>query len=572
MSPRSARRLTAVLVAALLAGGGALAGASSERDRVRATRPAPAAGQPLPAAATVPIDLVLRLRHTALADYISAVADPSSPAYGHYLSAAQFGQRFGIGARATRLLSKRLAGLGLPVVASYPQQTALGVRASAAELRRVFGVTLRRFVTASGSSYLKPDRAPRIPAALAPWVASLAGLDTQFPASTDSIPNGVIVPNVARTAYNVTPLYAAGDRGQGQTIAVLSVDGLSLAHYKRFANQFSLAGPTPKIVALSPISQNGPVSKSSETDLDTQIVHSIAPAAQIIDYQVSFSDLAAAINSIVKAGTAKIITGSFGMCDGTSNDSIAVPDSYRSDVENALASAAAGGYSFFFSTGDTGAYDCQRSDPNDTNLTVEFPSDAPYTVAVGGTVLSVNSDDSYQSETGWEDSGSNGGGGGGINPFDAAPKWESDAQVNGVSNGHRQTPDVSAAAGDASAWLMNDGSTNPGGWDAAYGTSAATPFWAASMLLVQQFMVSHHAGPLCFATPLLYGIAGETWRNPPFHDVVLGGNRYYQAGPGWDFATGWGSPNVGNLATAAVAYRRQHPLPSAGNACRAAIN
>lgn len=119
---------------------------------------------------------------------------------------------------------------------------------------------------------------------------------------------------------------------------------------------------------------------------------------------------------------------------------------------------------------------------------------------------------------------------------------------------------------------MNDGSTNPGGWDAAYGTSAATPFWAASMLLVQQFMVSHHAGPLCFATPLLYGIAGETWHNPPFHDVVLGGNRYYQAGPGWDFATGWGSPNVGNLATAAVAYRRRHPLPSAGNACRAAIN
>jgi len=58
----------------------------------------------------------------------------------------------------------------------------------------------------------------------------------------------------------------------------------------------------------------------------------------------------------------------------------------------------------------------------------------------------------------------------------------------------------------------------------------------------------------------------------PFHDVTLGGNRYYDATPGWDFATGWGSPDVYNLATAAVAYRQAHPLPSGANACASSLS
>ena len=39
-------------------------------------------------------------------------------------------------------------------------------------------------------------------------------------------------------------------------------------------------------------------------------------------------------------------------------------------------------------------------------------------------MLSLGSDGKYQSETGWQDIGSNGGGGGGVNPFDARPRWQ----------------------------------------------------------------------------------------------------------------------------------------------------
>jgi subtilase family serine protease len=46
---------------------------------------------------------------------------------------------------------------------------------------------------------------------------------------------------------------------------------------------------------------------------------------------------------------------------------------------------------------------------------------------------------------------------------------------------------------------------------------------------------------------------------PPFHDVTVGGNRYYPATSGWDFATGLGSPNVYNLAQDIVRYLKHHP-------------
>jgi len=35
-----------------------------------------------------------------------------------------------------------------------------------------------------------------------------------------------------------------------------------------------------------------------------------------------------------------------------------------------------------------------------------------------------------------------------------------------------------------------------------------------------------------------------------FHDVTTGSNGAYQAGPGWDAVTGWGSPNADALVTA----------------------
>lgn len=524
------------------------------------------AGHPLAPATPVDFDLVLRLRERALARYADGLFAASSPLYGHYLSPAQFGRRFGVGTAALARLSVRLRRLGLEAVLSYPQETSLRVRATAAAVRRVFGVTLRGYVDPSGERYRAPSGAPVVPPALAQWVSAVSGLDTRSYATLDSLPFAALRPVDLATGYDISPLYGGSGEGKGETIAVLSIGHVSLSDYAYFSSQVGLpAGPTPMVRVLSTPDKKD----TTEGDLDLETVHAVAPQAQIVDYESSWSSLPAAINTIADNNAVSIVSASFSACDGyTPSQGDELPAGFRRDVENALMAAALKGDSFFFATGDSGAYACEQATPSDTTLSVGFPSDAPYAVAVGGTVLSLNGSGSYQSETGWQDDASNQGGGGGLNPFDAAPPWQSAVRVPGISNGKRQTPDVSAAAGAASPTLVYD--RGDGGFESVWGTSAATPFWAASMLLVAQYVEHAGAGPLCFAAPLLYAVAELSWVNPPFHDVTVGGNRYYNAGAGWDFATGWGSPNVDNLATAIVSYRRSHPLPSTANACAAA--
>jgi hypothetical protein len=70
--------------------------------------------------------------------------------------------------------------------------------------------------------------------------------------------------------------------------------------------------------------------------------------------------------------------------------------------------------------------------------------------------------------------------------------------------------------------------------------------------LIAQRAQARHAGKLSYLNPLLYRLAKSSEPNL-FHDVVRGGNRYYPATPGWDFATGLGSPHAYNLARAIIA-------------------
>jgi kumamolisin len=67
------------------------------------------------------------------------------------------------------------------------------------------------------------------------------------------------------------------------------------------------------------------------------------------------------------------------------------------------------------------------------------------------------------------------------------------------------------------------------------GTSAVAPLTTGLLALINQSI----GKPAGFINPLLY----ETKSAAAFRDVVSGTNGAYQAGPGWDACTGWGSPD-----------------------------
>jgi len=90
------------------------------------------------------------------------------------------------------------------------------------------------------------------------------------------------------------------------------------------------------------------------------------------------------------------------------------------------------------------------------------------------------------------------------------------------------------------------------------GTSAAAPLWAALAARLNDYCEAPYddAAPsytLGFLNPVLYQIAAEG--EPGFHDITQGNNSYsatgapqYPATPGYDMATGLGSPDATELA------------------------
>ena len=182
---------------------------------------------------------------------------------------------------------------------------------------------------------------------------------------------------------------------------------------------------------------------------------------------------------------------------------------------------------FFASTGDSGA-------PGG------YPAFSPNVVAVGGTSLFLNGDNSYNHEVGWSGSG------GGTSTQEPQPSYQSGLPYSG-----RSIPDVSFDADPNTGVAIYDsydfGTATP--WVQIGGTSLACPCWAGLMAIVNQERVDSGGTTLDGPTqtlPMLYGIYNNQVKySADFHDITTGNNGF-PAGAGYDQVTGIGSP-IANL-------------------------
>ncbi len=524
---------------------------------------------------TLGFALNLRLHERQLDDYLRSV----QPAAGHGtgLTASEFGARFGQSDAQLVRLRTILRALGITVAHLYPQRTAMLVRSDVAHVRRLFSVSFSRYVTADGRRFFAPDGPARVPPVLAPYVTAVGDLSDK-PIPPADIPSSGLTPAVTAKAYDIQALWNQGIRGQGQTIAVASDFGaINPNDVLAFAQR---TGITPHIV-IKPVDGGSTYTvaggSDGEVDLDLQVILGVAPAAQIIDYQGSDGSKAPQLalghslgdiyNQIEQDGQAKIVSTSYALCESKA------PSGDIQLADNALKSFEASNVTAFTASGDTGAFGCLHaahiqpatSLPGKyTALAVDYPSSSPYNIAVGGTRLELRSDGSYLTESAWGEPIWRWGGGGGISSVEPRPPWQRGPNVVQPSlntGDRRELPDVSGPSDPSSGFMVclspprSSTPTCSGGYG---GTSAATPFWAASMLLVQQYAAAHGAGSLarCFAGPILYDLASKPQPVPPFHQVTLGNNGYYSAAPGYNLATGLGTPDVFNLAQDYASFLR----------------
>jgi subtilase family serine protease len=126
---------------------------------------------------------------------------------------------------------------------------------------------------------------------------------------------------------------------------------------------------------------------------------------------------------------------------------------------------------------------------------------------------------------------------------------------SGLGLSSRATPDVAAdAAASGGGYMYSSSVASQAGWSESTGTSMGSPEWSAIAALTDQYAAEHHRGTIGFINPALYLIGAiPLLYHLAFHDITVGNNIVngstvgFSAGPGWDDASGLGTPNVANL-------------------------
>ncbi len=179
-------------------------------------------------------------------------------------------------------------------------------------------------------------------------------------------------------------------------------------------------------------------------------------------------------------------------------------------------------------------------------------------VAVGGTSLYLNADNSYNNETAWGGySASVGvmiGSGGGTSLYEPEPTYQQGVQ----STGFRSTPDVSFVADpNTGVWIADTYNLSAGNlWESVGGTSLSDPCWAGLFALANQARSAAGQPTLNSTTATDAQQALYSLPQADFNSVTSGSNGGYTAQSGYNMATGLGTPVANRLVPDLAAYQQ----------------
>lgn len=472
----------------------------------------------------------------------------------------QVAKQFGATPESLDKVAKVFSDLGLQVVAVDPTTRSVKLAGTVETMETAFGVKLLRYKHERGNfrGRLGPVH---IPVALDGIVEAVLGLDNRPVVKRRRSHLNHLALNAAQAETRpwffpaeLATLYAFPDGdGSGQSIGLIEFGG---GYFTDDLAQFCKAARIAQPTEIVPISVDGTPSAQhdgaeGEVMLDIEVVAGICPKATVPVYFGAFTTkgwvdvLDTAIHD--NQYQPQVLSISW----GDSEDGGSWTPQAIAQVNETLKEAALLGITVCVASGDDGSDD----QVGDGHAHVDFPASSPYVLAVGGT--SLRRQGGQIIETAWKDGDGlrrDGGGstGGGDSAVFDRPSWQAVdiASVNPGAKAGRCVPDVAAnASANTGYFVVVDGQPNISG-----GTSAAAPLWAA---LIARINAGLPAGKrVGYLTPLLYGTGqdGATLGSAACRDIVEGDNITasvggYEAQPGYDAVTGWGSPNGVALAT-----------------------
>jgi Bacterial Ig-like domain (group 3) len=345
-------------------------------------------------------------------------------------------------------------------------------------------------------------------------------------------PSGAFTPAQIEKAYGFNEIMfngVAGD-GAGETIAIVDAydDPNIQSDLNTFDSQFGLPATTVMRVNQSGGTTSFPTTDPTggwelEESLDVEWAHAIAPGATIMLVEANSpndNDLLTAVQ--YAEDHANVVSMSWG---GPEFSGETADDSEFFDKP---------GVAFVASAGDAGA-------------PASWPSASPNVLSVGGTALTLGSNNVWSSEVGWDESG------GGPSADESQPSYQQGVVMQTSTN--RATPDVAYDASPSTGFAVYDSNPYQGtteDWVEVGGTSAGAPQWSALLAIADQGLAQSHQG-LNSTNP--QEVMDVLYQNQAdFHDITSGtstGAPHYSAGPGYDYVTGLGSP-MANLVVGSL--------------------
>ncbi|HTG62301.1 MAG TPA: S53 family peptidase [Terriglobia bacterium] len=475
------------------------------------------------------------------------------PRERQYLTREEFAARYGADPADVAKVEAFAHQHNLTVVEASLARRTVVLSGTIAALSAAFEVRLANYEHPEGT--FRGRTGPlMIPSELAGVVQGVFGFDNRRqarPRFRQAQTRGGTFRAAAQGGYTPTQIaqlynFPSGVDGTGECIGILEFGGgYQSSDLDSYFQQLGVATPSITAVSVDGVQnqpQPGPDSPDVEVDLDIEMAGGAAPGAQIVVYFAPFTEqgwvdaITTAVNDSLHKPS--VISISWGFAEG---QNIWTTQAIQT-VEQSFLAAAAMGVTVCVASGDDGS----RDEIDDGLAHVDYPSSSDSALACGGTTLQ-SSGNQITSEVVWNEGVKGGATGGGVSDFIALPSWQGDANVppsvNGGNHVGRGVPDVAGNADPTTGYqVLADGQPGVVG-----GTSAVAPLWAGLIARINQQL----GKPAGFINPLLY--AQEPGAGA-LNDIISGNNDItgqiggYQAGPGWDACTGWGSPNGAVLA------------------------
>jgi subtilase family serine protease len=351
-------------------------------------------------------------REAALQQFIEGLQTKGSPNFHRWLTAQEFGARYGAAPSDLDAVTAWLRSQGFQVNVVYPSGMVIDFSGTAGRIRRAFQTEVH-YLAVKNELHIANMSEPRIPAALAALVSGVVSLHDFRPRPMHRLRKPrpeftigglfgdtyAVVPADLATIYNLNPLFSAGISGQGQTITLIEDTDVYTANdwttFRSVLGLSSYSGASFSSVHPAPSSGtnncNPPgvfAPNDAEAILDAEWASAAAPSAAIqmaacADTSATFGGLIAFQNLINSNAPPSIVSISYGQCETVNGETANA--AYNAAYQQAVAE----GMSVFVAAGDSGAAGCDNGAAEATRgIGVNAFASTPYNVAVGGTDFS----------------------------------------------------------------------------------------------------------------------------------------------------------------------------------------